>query len=462
MRIDLPAELTDSAALAGLLGAVPRTVLPKITGIATDSREVERGDLFVALTGASVDGADFLFKARERGAVAALVRAGIAEEDLPLLAVDDPTEALLRAASLYRKLVGDHVIAVSGSTGKTTVKEALATVLSVKDVTEKSKGNFNSLVGMPLSVLSMGRARHWVLELGINHTGEMKKLSDSLAPCLAVLTNVGTAHIGNFGTFPALLAEKAEIASGLSEGGDLLIPAALPSEAFRDALGSVWRTGREGDFYLENIRYGEKGTTGDLVTPDRVITNLAWPILGCVGVSTIETVGAAAFLAGADEQTIREGLRQAGRQTPRLKRSFACGRILIDDSYNASPEATVNALENLVLIAKGCPTVAVLGDMLELGKYSQMLHRTVGNAVARSGIDMLYTYGKGALSIAEGAREAGFSPAAIYSFGEDEILPLADAVCRFSPENAAVLIKASGRMGLSRVVEEIKRRWSDE
>ena len=128
----------------------------------------------------------------------------------------------------------------------------------------------------------------------------------------------------------------------------------------------------------------------------------------------------------------------------------------------ASPEATVNALENLVLIARGCPTVAVLGDMLELGKYSEMLHRTVGNAVVRNGIDMLFTYGKGALSIAEGAREAGFSPAAIYSFGEDEIAPLADAVCRFAPRNAAVLIKASGRMALGRVTEEIKRRWSDE
>ena len=461
MRIDLPSVLQDAAYLARLLQAdISRDPIPPIWGIATDSREVQKGDLFVALAGNHTAGARFLENARAAGAVAALVRKGILFDGMPLLCVADPVTALLRAAGEYRRRQGELVIAVSGSTGKTTVKEALATVLSGTGRVEKSQGNFNSRIGMPLSILSMQEADHWVLELGINHCGEMTEMARVAAPNLAILTNVGTAHIGNFGSYAALLSEKAQIAVSLQENGILLIPAALPLEGFPCACRMIHRVGKGGDFYLENIRYSEWGTTGDLIAPDRVITNLAWPIAGGAGAAVLETVGAAAILLGLDEERIRTGLFEAGERTPRCSRIRVGKRLLIDDTYNASPEAVVTAIEGLVLIAAGRPAVAVLGDMLELGKYSAMLHRTVGRAVARSGVEQLFTYGKAALDIAKGAEDAGLSRNAIFIFDEGEQSALCEALCRTLPQDAAVLFKASGRMGLDRILSEVRRRIS--
>lgn len=460
MRIDLPPALQDGKRLWRWLGAsCSSDALPFITGIATDSREVKRGDLFVAIAGENTDGACFLREAHAAGAVAALVREQVVSE-LPLLRVSDPIAALLRAARKYREELGGTVITVSGSAGKTTVKEALATVLSASGEVEKSKGNFNSCLGMPLSLLSMHGDGYRVLEIGINHSGEMEELARVAAPDLAILTNVGTAHIGNFKSFDELLREKASIALGLQQDGVLLIPAALPLEVFPCPRHAIRRVGEGGDFYLENIRYSKSGTAGDLIAPDRVITNLAWPIAGRAGAATLETVGAAAILAGLDEDGIRQGLLRAGESTPRLARIKVGGRLLIDDSYNASPEATVTALESLALIASKRPAVAVLGDMLELGKYSDMLHRTVGRAVARSGVSQLFTYGKAALGIAEGAQDAGLSRDAIFVFDQGEDAALVRAVCQRIPNNAVVLFKASGRMGLCHILDEIRRRLS--
>ena len=459
MRIDLPPALQDAQALLRLLGAaVSAECLPPIRGIATDSREVRLGDLFVALDGVHTSGECFLHKAHQAGAVAALVKGEIASTELPLLCVEDPIAALLRAAGEYRARSDAFVVAVSGSMGKTTVKEALAAVLREDGTVEWSKGNFNSQIGMPLSLLSMREAKYWVLEIGINHVGEMEALACAAAPDLAILTNVGTAHIGNFGSFDAVLREKARIAVALQENGYLLIPSALPTEVFPCPRHAIWRMGEGGEYRLENIRYSECGTVGDLITPDQVITNLVWPIAGGAGAATLETVGAAALLAGLDEQKIRSGLLAAGKRTPRLARIEAGGRLLIDDCYNASPEAMLVALENLGLISGGRPTVAVLGDMLELGKYSDMLHRSVGRGVARSGISQLFTYGRAAMGIVEGARAAGLDDKAIHAFdvGEDEAL--INALCRMLPKDAAVLFKASGGMHLCRVLHEVRRR----
>lgn len=463
MRVTLSKPFSDTKRLTKALGAtlISGELPPVLRGIATDSREVRRGDLFVALHGQRVEGSEYLEQARRQGALALLVPQGTPiPADIACLTVDDTEAALLRAARERRRQAKAFVIAVSGSCGKTTVKEAVATLLSSRGRTERSRANFNSQIGMPLSLLSMEDCAHWVLELGINHIGEMEKMAAAVAPDLALLTNVGTAHIGQFGTYSTLLAEKAKIAVSLASGGRVLAPASLPQEAFPCSAGQIFTFGKGGFFHLENIRYSKRGTVGDLFCPDRVITNLVWPIAGQVGAATLEAVGALGVLLGLDANTIRAGLLQAGESTPRLALSMAGDRLLIDDAYNASPEAMLAALETLTLTAGRRPTVAVLGDMLELGRYARAFHYAVGRAVSERGIDYLFTYGTEGLEIAAGARDAGMACDRIFCFEEGEREALANTLCRTTPQDAALLFKASGKMALSRIANEVRRRLS--
>ena len=433
-----------------------------IGGIATDSREVEQGDLFVALRGERVDGASYLYDALSRGAVAVLTdreRAMPKERFLHFIA-QDPVAALLRAAAWRRRQSDAFVIAVGGSTGKTTTKEALSVLLKEAGAVAHTVGNYNSTLGLPLSVLSFCEGcRFWVVEIGINHVGEMEEMVRVLSPDLAILTNVGTAHIGHFGDFSTLLCEKGKIASHLSKKGQLLAPIELPPNAFPCPRDRIRRVGNadNADFYMENVVMREKGIRGDLICPDRAITNLTWSVPGTVGLTTLTTVAAAAVLCGCGDEMVRNGLEKASMQTPRLHTFTVGERLVIDDTYNASPESVAGALEVLKYRAGARPRVAVLGDMLELGAHSEILHKTVGEAVFRSGISMLFTFGGKALQIARSAASCGMPTGAIFSFEETEKNALARAICRHAPHDAAILFKASGKMRLCEIVETIRR-----
>jgi UDP-N-acetylmuramoyl-tripeptide--D-alanyl-D-alanine ligase len=207
---------------------------------------------------------------------------------------------------------------------------------------------------------------------------------------------------------------------------------------------------------MENVVMSEKGIKGDLICPDRVITNLEWSVPGVVGSSTLSTVAAAAVLCGCGDETIRSGLERASLQTPRLRTFLLGDRLIIEDTYNASPESVAGALEVLGYRGRDRERVAVLGDMLELGAHSETLHRAVGEAVVRAGISMLFTYGARALHIAKGAALCGVPEDAIFSFGMGEECALAEAICRYAPRSAAILFKASGKMKLGKVVEMIR------
>lgn len=467
MRIELCEMLRDPLALAEVLQARlwdRSDTLGEarcISGISTDSREVKEGDLFVALRGEREDGAAYLFDALSRGAVGVLSASAssVAHERCLQFKTDDPIAALTRAAAWRRRRSDAFVIAVGGSTGKTTTKEALFHLLSEAGTVARTKGNYNSTIGLPLSILSFKEGcRYWVTEIGINHVGEMEGMARVAAPDLAILTNVGTAHIGHFGDFSTLLCEKAKIASALSAKGVLLAPAELPIGAFPCSRDRIKRVGnrRNADFYMENVVTCEKGIKGDLICPDRVITNLNWSVPGVVGSSTLTTVAAAAVLCGCGDEMIREGLEKASLQTPRLRTFLLGDRLVIDDTYNASPESVAGALEVLAYRGKSRPRVVVLGDMLELGAHSEMLHRAVGEAVVKAGASMLFTYGEKALEIAKGAASHGMPLDAIFSFGRGEERALATAILSYTPRAAAILFKASGKMRLGKIVEMIE------
>ena len=459
MRIELCRSLRADGALQCALGVsttAPRSMA--FGGIATDSREVKCGDLFVALPGERTHGAAHIAEAVQRGAAAVLLGAEVAldEMPIPMLQVADPMQALLEAAACYRRRSRSFVVAIGGSTGKTTTKEGLAAILAQKGSVAYSEGNYNSTLGAPLSVLSFEETDAWVVELGINHPGEMEPLAWAMQPDLAVLTNVGTAHVGNFGSFDTLLFEKAKIAGALSPNGCLLLPAELPLSSFSIDRHRVYRIGT--DCRMENVFSDETGVCGDWVGWDRGITDLRWCVPGRIGRHTLTVLTAAAVLSGCNEDQLRTGLALAAERIPRLKTVIIGDRLLIDDTYNASPESVAGALEVLCYRAAGRSTVAVLGDMLELGDRAQELHIAVGRAVEKIGIDRLFTYGPLARSIALGAKLGGMCEERIFSFACGQEEELLRCLCTVVPQRAAILFKASGKMQMSRLVAAARRK----
>lgn len=461
MRIELQKECRAAHELGKILDVTPQKVgapSEEITGIATDSREVQKGDLFVALRGEVVDGHDFIKEALLAGAVGVLCeqKSSFLTGDFWLFACENVRNTLLHAAHVWREQCGARVIAVTGSAGKTTTKEAIAAVLGG---VPHNVGNYNSLVGMPLSVLSFPPADFWVCELGVNHTGEMEAMSRALCPDLCVITNVGSAHIGNFGDVFTLLREKASVACGMKRTGKILLPISLKNAAFPIPLCHIFGVGVEenSDFVTENIAMGQDGVRCDLRAGNTRITNLAWPIPGNVGCAVIGLAGACGMLCGKSAEQIRDGLRLAGKQTPRLHRFAVGGRLLIEDAYNASPEACVGALETTCYLGGERPRVAILGDMLELGAYSKFLHRTVGAAVQKAGFSMLITYGVLAAQIAAGAKEAGMRTECVFSFVAGEEENLCECVLKRTPRDAVLLCKGSHAMRMDRIAQRIRR-----
>lgn len=457
MRISLPEALRAPRRLASLLGA--STVCVKedvpVRGIATHSAEVCEGDLFVCLDGARTSGTLYAAEAMRRGACGVLVFSDKQpKENCPSFCCEDVTAALLRAAAAYRREVGARVIAVSGSAGKTTAKETIAAVLGN---VPHSEGNFNSRIGMPLSVLSLPPASHWVLELGISAVGEMRDMANALSPDVAVITNVGSAHIGAFGDFATLLSEKLALARALKKDGTLVVPEELPISSLVSTC-RVIRVGRSesADVRLENERADASGTYCDLLFDGRSVTELFWPIPGRIGSSVIGLAATVGILEGRSGEEIREGLLLAGKRAPRLKRECVGNRIFLDDCYNASPEAMIASLEVLASIGVGRPLVAVLGDMCELGVYAPTLHDAVGLYAARTGLSSLYTYGEEAMSIASGAARIGMPRERIHAYRECEREALISALIHDLPEGAAILYKASHKMALEHVLQAVK------
>ena len=461
MRVRLAAPLCEVSVLAKALGAeitpigTPRA---RICGMATHGGECRQGDLFLAMRGKQVCGTQFVSEALANGAGAILADTPITPPcgSYWLLTVPDIAAALLRATAFWRARLGARVIAVAGSTGKTTVKELVAAVLSEKYTVRKSAGNYNSGVGMPLTLLSMEDCDYAVVELGINAVGEMAALSRALSPDIAVLTNVGSAHVGNFPDAAALLAEKLSLAEGIASDGWLLLPETLPIG--KGLAPHAWRVGvgRGADVVAADVRYGSFGTLATVRAGGLSVPDLSWPVAGRIGLSCLLFAVAVGALAAMSEGEIRAGVARAAALTPRMRRVLCGERLLIDDTYNASPEAMLLALEGISYMAEGRPMAAVLGDMGELGEKSRLYHETVGMLAAGSNLAGLYLLGEFAPDYARGARHAGLSDERIHIFGSEEGAALADCLAKTLPRNATVLFKASRKTALDRVVKMLE------
>jgi UDP-N-acetylmuramoyl-tripeptide--D-alanyl-D-alanine ligase len=402
-------SLREIAAITG--GRVEGDNSVTVTGPAVlDGRKAEPGGLFVAFAGERADGHDHAAQAGRAGAVAVL---GSRPTALPTVVVTDTRAALqaLAAHVVARLRGGLTVAALTGSSGKTGTKDLLAAVLAGAAPTVATAGSFNNELGVPLTMLRASPAtRFLVLEMGARHVGDIARLTGLVAPDIAVVLNVGRAHIGEFGSREAIARAKGELVRGLAPGGTAVLCADDPRVAAMRSLthGPVLTFGRspEADVRVLGLEQDRLGRPSFVLRAAGATAHVALPLVGAHQAVNAAAAAAAALAAGVPLDAAAAALSTATLSGRRLEvRDLACGATLLDDSYNANPDSTRAALDALAAV-EGGRRIAVLGAMLELGDTGEAEHRAAG-AYAAARADVVAAVGEGARAIADGAGGRG-------------------------------------------------------
>lgn len=428
-----------------------------MSSIFSDTRNIIPGGIFVAIKGERFDGHDYAKHAVEMGAVCAITERTLT--DVPCIVVKNTRKALLDLARYFRGKFKPVVVGVTGSVGKTTTKEMIALALSCKHGVHKTVGNHNNEIGLPFTVFKINRTcTAAVLEMGMNHFGEIERLSRASNPNICVITNIGFSHIENLGSQEGILEAKLEILKGADRNAPLVVCGDDPL---------LFKLKEEYDGFREIVTYGiDNGNSDyratDIVTkPDRMHFNIVHGgeiicdvTLFCLGKHNIynalaaiavavkagcDPVSAAEMLSGYQPDSLRQHVQKRGNQT------------IIVDCYNASPtsmEAAIDVLCEMKPKGKG-RRIAVLGDMLELGENAPEYHARVGEYAAKKGVDILVCYGKNSKFMADRADELGLHPA----HSEESKIILNFMKYKFRPDDI-VLFKASRGMHLEELIEE--------
>lgn len=443
------------------VGAPPAAV----DGIGTDSRAIAPGAAFVALAGERFDGHAFLADVARAGASCAVVASGRLAEvppGLPALAVEDTLAALGAIARHHRRRFPIPVVGVTGSNGKTTTREMIACILATRGPVLRTEGNLNNEVGVPLTLLGLRpEHRSAVIEMGMNHAGEIARLAAIAEPAVGVVTNASAAHLHGLGTVDAVADAKAELWRGLPPQGIAVVSlddTRLLYRAEKTRRRRLTFSG-QGDpradvALLEVLEEGADGIAFLLGIGTKEV-QVRMSLLGRHNAVNAAAAAAAALALGCSDREIVAGLaavRPVGRRL-RLER-LPSGVVLLDDCYNANPASMAAALATLAAVARGGRALAVLGDMLELGEGEGDLHRELGRAAAATGLAALATFGPRARLALEAARAAGY-PAADSFHTEDPAALAAWVRERLRPGDV-LLVKASRGMRLERLVEALR------
>lgn len=434
------------------------------TRICTDSRFVQPGDVFVALQGEHFDGHDYLPHLAERGAVAAIISKpelhGKVKESFELIIVEDTLKGLQRLAQAYRQTLPTKIVAVTGSNGKTSTKEMIAAVLSAKFKTHKTTANLNNHIGVPLTLLQLKTDHEWaVVEMGMNHPGELEPLVEMADPCWGVITKIGWAHIEAFENQEGIALEKASVIRTLKTTGKAFLNAEDHYYRFlkNQTNGEIFSVGREDSATLKiqlkkisqssatfSFTFNEKEYCAEIQVP-------AWHMLENAALAV-----AVGLEAGISPETICAALAKCDLGKNRLNMIPYEQGFLIDDTYNASPDsmqAAFLAMEQLPVPGR---RVALLGSMGELGKFSDQLHRQVGHQAIKSGVSLICAYGFGAEQIVEGAREAGATEKHFRIFDSHEMLYNYFESTRLASD--VILVKGSRSQRMEVVVQLLKNK----
>jgi UDP-N-acetylmuramoyl-tripeptide--D-alanyl-D-alanine ligase len=432
----------------------------QVSRLSTDSRTLRAGDLFVALRGDNFDGHEFVERAANAGAAGAIIEqswSGNTSPNFALIRVDDALAAYQSIAANYRASLPLKVIAITGSNGKTSTKDFVASVLSRAFRVTKTDGNFNNHIGLPKTILDATSADEiGVWEIGMNHPGEIAPLARIAAPDAAIITNIGVAHIEFMGSREAIAQEKGDLAAAVPASGTVILSG---DDLFSDRIAQrtsakIIIAGIErGAVHAIDIRQSANGAEFTLLEGAHH-SHAVLPVPGSHMVQNALLAVAAGRAFGIPLEECAAGLATAPITQARLQIKTIGGLQFIDDSYNANPDSMKAALRTLVDMEEGGRRVAILGQMSELGAESASGHREVGETAARLEIDQLIVLGKGASEIAESAREAGLE-ASIAAESPEEA---AELLCETARPGDLVLVKGSRSARMERVLEEYAKR----
>jgi UDP-N-acetylmuramoyl-tripeptide--D-alanyl-D-alanine ligase len=412
----------------------------RVSGWSIDSRTINQGDLFFAIRGEHLDGNAFAAAALERGAVAAIVNEPVCFNNAPVLLVRDTLEALQTMAHWARRAWGRPVVAITGSAGKTSTKEIVAAILGVRFRVGKTAGNFNNHVGLPLTLLRIPKdAEIGVVEIGMNHAGEIRHLCQIAEPRIGVVTNIGYAHIEFFDSIEGVAAAKRELVESLPPGGTAILNAddqrVLAFKTVHTGSSITYGVSPHADIRADNLELHSAGAAFT-VAGVRFQTKLT----GRHSVSNILAGLAVATVFGISLNDVTGLVAQLSPGKMRGERHVWQGVTVLNDSYNSNPEA-VRSMLDVLRDEPARRRIAVLGEMLELGHMAEKLHREVGAYAAHSGVDVLIGVRGASRFLVDEGKRAGLADSAALFFDDPE--SAGEFLHRFVCPGDALLFKGS-------------------
>lgn len=435
--------------------------MDSINGISTDTRTISTGEAFFALSGHNFDGHQFLEKALSKGASALIVKReklSLVEdlEGVNVIAIESPLKALQDLANYNLNRYKPIIVGITGSTGKTTTKELVASVLSQKYGVLKTIGNFNNEIGLPLTLFNLNENHQIaVLEMGMSGLGEIKRLTQIAPPEIALITNIGVTHLEKLGSIEGIVQAKGELLEALTEQGTAILNGDdpqtvnfIPKVAGKVCL--IAEKNEKADLLAANFKSAGESGIGFTICYNGRTFDFFVPIPGRHNVINALFAVAAGLHFGLDFEQIAQGLLEA--KTEKMRLNFfenKAGIKFINDAYNASPSSMSASLE-LLSELQGERKFAVLGDMLELGLLAESAHRELGREVVEKKIDYLFTLGRLGKLIADEALKLGADFRKVYSFSTTE--ELAVELSQHLSRGDLVLVKGSRGMGMENII----------
>lgn len=422
-----------------------------------DTRTINRGDVYIAFCGENFDGNDFFGDAFSKEAKTCILSKLENEEEVKkqyldknIILVRDTIEFITELAKKKRETIHVPVIAVTGSVGKTSTKNLIASVLEQKYTVLKTQGNLNTNIGLSLTLLGYQNEECIVLEMGMNTFGEISTLSNIAKPTIAVITNIGTSHIGNLGSRENILKAKLEILEGLTgpilvnNDNDLLHKWGTNNQE-REII--TFGIAEESDYQATDIHYSKNGSSFYLKNQEYQI-----PVYGKAFIYNSLVAYAIGKMLDINDEDIRYAYQKQKSEEHRMCKIEACNFLILDDTYNSSYDSLVLALD--VLKSFSARKIAVLGDILELGEFSEKIHRDIGELVLNTHVDLLVTVGELSKYINEEAMKLGLNIDSCFHFDKNE--EAIDFLKNNIKAKDVVLVKASHAMNFGQIVDELK------
>lgn len=423
--------------------------------VCIDTRKITDGCLFICIKGERFDAHQFANEALSLGAAAVMIHSDI-QPNGAYIKVDDTSNAMLRLSGFYRSMFDIPVVGLTGSVGKTTTKEFTHLVVSAKYKAIKTQGNLNNEIGVPQMLFQLDKSvEAAVIEMGMNHFGEISRLVNEVKPTVGLITNIGVSHIENLGSREGILKAKLELCEGLKEDAPLILNGDNDMlQTVKDEHHKVVFFGiNGGDFKASNIEETENSTSFDIEYYGKT-QHIVIPTIGIHNVYNALAAFAVGYFLDVQPQAAADALANYVPAGMRQKVVDANGITSIEDCYNASPDSMRAALKTLGTV-KGNKKIAVLADMLELGDYSKTAHSEVGRAVAENKIEYLFAYGNDAKYYVEAAKQNGVQNALLF----DDKEKLSQTLLQTASVGDAVLFKGSRGMKLEDVINTVYKGW---